>query len=512
MQLSTLLREKAAAQIASRHTEEAKRTSARAVERQKARIARIQRKLKREQAADVLAMRIATASSDKVLKTGRERARKLVKKYVANIATPGLSGPHLLELSREDAAEFLLPGTRMYSLLLIVSGRDYYGDCAPCKHTHQIVVATAEKLWAAQEARLRALAAAPAESSPLERPVNVLESDAHALPVIPVAIDASTYMDFLRLNKVQGVPMVAVVLPTMDPRPTPQEKVVETFHGTHHWHYPNSGATHDSITTFMTGLFDVRAEHTSGPRAVNTALTAVQSAQNPLATFFQSLPLWTLVGASWIVVLAGALLLRHGDVLLAGLRRLKPVIAAVALLGWAFNVAGGLFMRTAGANFVPSHLQRASLWSIWLDPPRWVANGFRDQYGVEGAILMAVFVSFAAATTLLVLVGLRPVPAATSNSSGSGNGESKEGKGKGGVLSAVVSVVRFVVGVVLPALLLTLAVMAFLHGVRLFLHKIGGYVNDVMWSYEGVSRVINTALATLRIPLRLPRYLVRNLG
>ena len=72
--------------------------------------------------------------------------------------------------------------------------------------------------------------------------------------------------------------------------------------------------------------------------------------------------------------------------------------------------------------------------------------------------------------------------------------------------------IKFVLGVVVPAVLLAVLVLAFLHCVRLFLHKMGNYVGEVMWSYNDISVWINKALRYCKIPLTVPKYLVRNLS
>lgn len=206
---------KLANQIAGRQRTTAQTASA-ASARKAARLQRLRKQQQIERDAERLALRIADASKPATLAAGRKRARELIKKYLDNVARPGPAGKTLLELSPRDTDEYVLKGTRMYSLLLMVSGRDYYEDCQPCRHTHEIVVATSERLEAAQRELFNSIAKAPASESPLALPINVLDADARPLPVVPVAIDATTYMDFLRANKIQGVPLVMVVLPTMD--------------------------------------------------------------------------------------------------------------------------------------------------------------------------------------------------------------------------------------------------------------------------------------------------------
>jgi hypothetical protein len=525
-------KDKLASQLASRHTDRLQKAPSVTSTRKTARAARQRKQQAKSREAEALALRIAEASSPALLKTGRARARALVKRYLANVERPGPSGPHLLELLAKDVQEFVLQGTRMYSLLLIVSGRDYYGECAACRHTHEIHVATAERYYASQEQLFRQIAAVKdAAASPLALPVNVLEPDATALPVVPVAIDATTYMDFLRANQIQGVPQVVVLLPTMAPQTVPVREFMSSLHATHQWRYPSSGANNDTLATFVSNLFAVRAQHSGGadPAGVNTALTDVQSAQNPIAIFFQSIPLWTVVAASWIVVVLAAFVLRHVALLLSLLRQLKPLVLLVAVAGWCFNISGGLFMRTAGADFVPGHLKKAPLATIWSDPPRWVAQGFREQFGVEGAILTVLFVAFTFAAAALVMLALRSeAPAAIAPTVAAVVGA--EGKPDPAAVAAPVaaaaappapvtalrrvwSFVCYVVfGVIVPAALIALLTIIFLHVVRVFLHKVGGYVREAMWCYELVARYLNKALVYANIPTRVPRYLVRNLA
>jgi len=299
---------------------------------------------------------------------------------------------------------------------------------------------------------------------------------------------------------------------------------MESVHSTHMWRYPNSGATNDSISPFLTNLFNVRAQHTdailaeksadgssaaAADKSKNLELTDVQSAQNPLALFFQSIPLWTLVAASWGLVLAAALLFRHVSLLLTLLHALKPLVLLVAVAGWAFNISGGLFIRTSGDNFIPGHLRSAAWKTLWTDPPRWVAQGFREQHGVEGAILTVLLVAFTAAATLLVLLAMRKETKKISAANG------KEVETKRSIVRVIFDAVWFVVfGIIVPAALFAVAVVLFLHFVRMFLHKMGGYVEDVMWSYAIVAKYINRALTALKIPAayKVPKYLVRNLG
>ncbi len=96
------------------------------------------------------------------------------------------------------------------------------------------------------------------------------------------------------------------------------------------------------------------------------------------------------------------------------IRKLKPLVFVAALLGYAFNVTGGMFNRLAGSDFAPHHISNpkatwSELFHAAMTPHTWAQHGFRNQYTVEGLALALHYLCLCVALLFLVEFAFRRI-------------------------------------------------------------------------------------------------------